>query len=104
VKNKALVESVGVGLEMVRNSTSSRFALVTEEKVAQHYLSGDSTCDLMIKNVPQFSHFGYGIAHRIGSPYISVVDQAMLILREKGFLFDLEKKWFGSGLPCFWTA
>lgn len=71
-------------------------AVVYDAPVLRYYLSRKVGTRLRLVG-PSFEKQFYGIGLQEGSPLRLPINRALLALNERGFIDELQKKWFGAG-------
>jgi polar amino acid transport system substrate-binding protein len=71
-------------------------AVVYDAPVLRYYLSKRTGTRLRLVG-PTFEKQFYGIGLQQESPLRLPINRALLALNERGFMDELQKKWFGSG-------
>ncbi|XP_070554380.1 glutamate receptor ionotropic, kainate 3-like isoform X2 [Ptychodera flava] len=91
----AIVQNTSDGVARVR---AGGYALLWDSTVNE-YLVQKQPCDLMTVG-STFDLKGYGIGLPMGAPYRDDFTIAVLKLREKGFLENIQKKWWTDRGEC----
>jgi ABC-type amino acid transport substrate-binding protein len=70
-------------------------AVVYDAPILLYYIKSSSTTKQKVVG-RLFEKQGYGIALQQGSPHRKTINEALLKLRESGFIDELQSKWFGN--------
>ncbi len=96
-KNKVKVSSYpDVPTAVAALNSGELKAIVYDAPVLRYYLAKRTGTRLRLVG-PIFERQSYGIAIQQDSPLRVPINRALLALNERGFMDELQKKWFGSG-------
>jgi polar amino acid transport system substrate-binding protein len=96
-KNKAKVSPYSdVSSAVAALNSGELKAVVYDAPVLRYYLSKKTGTRLRLVG-PTFEKQFYGIGLQQDSPLRLPINRALLALNERGFMDELQKKWFGSG-------
>ncbi|XP_064645712.1 glutamate receptor ionotropic, kainate 2-like isoform X2 [Lineus longissimus] len=98
VNKKTLWKDTDKALERVRSNGPTKYAFITDSVILD-YQAVTKPCNL--KSVGRlFNKFGYGFGLQKNSPYNSEISNAILQLKEAGYMEELHETWYKKRGEC----